>query len=105
MGKLATDLDAEALQHRQAYYMAMSRTDFEQAMHTIVMLNKSIRPSNRVKENSGKDLTPLDSQKYTTLHLEHKWLHDCKTWCYRHAPLVQDAFARERESLLREYDR
>jgi len=105
MGKLAADLDAEALQHRNAYYMAMSRNDWEQGMHTIVMLNKSIRPDKRVKENNGTDLRPLDRGSYYTFKDELVWQTDCKNWCFRYAPLVQDAYARERETLLKEYDR
>jgi hypothetical protein len=105
MGKLAADLDAEALQHRNAYYMALANGNYEHAMHTVVMLNKSIRPSNRVQEVTGKDLAALNRTSYYTFKDELVWLNDCKTWCFRYAPLVQDAFAREREALLREYDR
>ena len=104
MGKLATDLDSEALQHRNAYYMAMARGDYEQAMHATILMNKSVRPEKRVKENDGKDLKPLQRTSFT-LKGDHDWESLIKTWCFRFAPLVQDVYARERERLLSSYDR
>lgn len=103
MGKAAADYDAQTLSIRNAYLRAISFGNWIIAAHFVIMLNKTIRPANRVLMNDGKrDLQPFRFKR--TNGNRGNAEQQAMDWCFKHQPLVEDAISIERAALLREYE-
>lgn len=104
MGKMAEDFDGQISAIRYSYLQATSHGRWDLAPHYSMMMNKSIRPKNRVKENDDKtDLRPFKI-KSGTLEDRMSSGNQAMAWCMKYQLMIEDAISRERDALLKEYD-
>lgn len=102
MGQISESYDVQISTCRLGYIKAISRGDWYLASHFVIMMNKSILPQNRVKENDGSDLK-MPSISSAGMHLRQRGMIEDNTrrWCMQYEPLVEDAISRERETMLK----
>ena len=104
MGKKAEDFDGQIIPIRMAYLRAADRGAWLLATHYVNMLNKTVRPRNRVKENDGKtDMKPFKPRDDDIRQRTNTNEQAC-AWCFKREPMVEDAVSLERDGLLRGYE-
>lgn len=101
MGQISESYDVQISTARIGYIKALTAGNLQMAQHFVIMMNKSILPRNRVKENDGSDLKmPTFDSGGMNIRERDDVPRQMLNWCFKYEPLVEDAVSRERETML-----
>ena len=96
MGKIIEDLDIQINSIRMSYLQAVSRGNWQLAVHFIEMMHNAIPPKARIS-----DFVKLEFDQNEFLH-SNKVNNISIGYCMKWMPLIESAIAVHRDQMLRE---
>jgi len=91
--KQVTDYDLQILNYRNAYIKAISKNDFELAIHYVELINVSLTPAFRLEDLPSFE---LDS---TAFNYSSKVIGSARQHCFKYMKAVEEALSLERASM------